>query len=287
MWMLRDVCKMVGVTRRTLQEYDKIGLLHPTTKTEAGYWLYDETAVRRLYFIQSLVEIGYKRKAVKVILEDPTWDFKSDSEYIISALEEKRRYIDGMINYVKLLKFTASLPDRFAKIIDNFTDITEILNGKSFTDNLNEAVKQLSGYTTHDMTEAELILVFCADLMAIGSLSDKPIDDPDVIEYVKPACEYLMNMFLWDIISDIAKEGTKTTSAEIAKRFSEVVTPIFSEPKVIEKLEPICGENTLIYINKAINEYFSSLTEYDYMTVLKDVIGEKVKRIVEKNKDKE
>lgn len=34
---LSEVCKIVGVTRRTLQEYDKIGLLKPTSKTESGY----------------------------------------------------------------------------------------------------------------------------------------------------------------------------------------------------------------------------------------------------------
>lgn len=43
---LSEVCKIVGVTRRTLQEYDKIYLLHPSAKTEAGYWLYDEVRYR-------------------------------------------------------------------------------------------------------------------------------------------------------------------------------------------------------------------------------------------------
>ena len=31
---LSEVCKIVGVTRRTLQEYDKVGLLHRSGKTE-------------------------------------------------------------------------------------------------------------------------------------------------------------------------------------------------------------------------------------------------------------
>ena len=29
---LSEVCKLVGVTRRTLQEYDKVELLKPTSK---------------------------------------------------------------------------------------------------------------------------------------------------------------------------------------------------------------------------------------------------------------
>ena len=55
---LSEVCKIVGVTRRTLQEYDKIGLLKPTSKTESGYWLYDDTAIQTLILIQIFVEGG-------------------------------------------------------------------------------------------------------------------------------------------------------------------------------------------------------------------------------------
>ena len=62
---LSEVCKIVGVTRRTLQEYDKIGLLKPTSKTESGYWLYDDRAIQALFAIQVFVECGYKRKAIK------------------------------------------------------------------------------------------------------------------------------------------------------------------------------------------------------------------------------
>lgn len=65
---LSEVCKIIGVTRRTLQEYNTIGLLHPSDKTEAGYWLYDENAIQKLMLIQIFVQCGYKRKKIKDIL---------------------------------------------------------------------------------------------------------------------------------------------------------------------------------------------------------------------------
>ena len=40
-----EVSTMTGVSIRTLQYYDKIGLLHPSQYTEAGYRLYDDTAL--------------------------------------------------------------------------------------------------------------------------------------------------------------------------------------------------------------------------------------------------
>jgi DNA-binding transcriptional MerR regulator len=107
---LSEVCKIVGVTRRTLQEYDKVGLLHPSDKTEAGYWLYDENAIKQLIAIQVFIECGYERKKIKSILEMPSLDLLSEFDKLITALEEKRKRIDGMINTVKTLQITAKLP---------------------------------------------------------------------------------------------------------------------------------------------------------------------------------
>ena len=45
---VNEVSKLTGVSRRTLQYYDKIGLLRPTEYTESGYRLYDDAALERL-----------------------------------------------------------------------------------------------------------------------------------------------------------------------------------------------------------------------------------------------
>ena len=42
MMTVNEVSKLTGVSIRTLQYYDKIGLLHPAKYTEAGYRLYDD-----------------------------------------------------------------------------------------------------------------------------------------------------------------------------------------------------------------------------------------------------
>ena len=39
---IHEVSKLAGVSVRTLHHYDAIGLLPPTTLTEAGYRLYDD-----------------------------------------------------------------------------------------------------------------------------------------------------------------------------------------------------------------------------------------------------
>lgn len=47
MMTVNDVSKMTGVSIRTLQYYDNIGLLKPSGRTDTGYRLYDDTALER------------------------------------------------------------------------------------------------------------------------------------------------------------------------------------------------------------------------------------------------
>ena len=42
---VNEVSKLTGVSIRTLQYYDQIGLLKPAEYTESGYRLYDDAAL--------------------------------------------------------------------------------------------------------------------------------------------------------------------------------------------------------------------------------------------------
>ena len=61
MMTVNEVGKLTGVRVRTLQYYDKIGLLHPTEYTQAGYRLYDDTALEKLQQILLFRELGFSR----------------------------------------------------------------------------------------------------------------------------------------------------------------------------------------------------------------------------------
>ena len=45
MMTVNEVSKLTGVSIRTLQYYDTIGLLKPIEYTESGYRLYDDTSL--------------------------------------------------------------------------------------------------------------------------------------------------------------------------------------------------------------------------------------------------
>ena len=65
---LREVCDMVGVTRRTVQCYEQAGLVASTGRNKYGYLLYDEEAVKRIRNIKMYQHFGFALKDIKVLL---------------------------------------------------------------------------------------------------------------------------------------------------------------------------------------------------------------------------
>ena len=62
MMTVNEVSKLTGVSIRTLQYYDTIGLLKPIEYTESGYRLYDDTSLERLQQILLFKELEFPLK---------------------------------------------------------------------------------------------------------------------------------------------------------------------------------------------------------------------------------
>ncbi len=59
---ISQVAELTGISTRTLQYYDEIGLLKPSELTESGYRLYDDEALQKLQQILFFKELGFKLK---------------------------------------------------------------------------------------------------------------------------------------------------------------------------------------------------------------------------------
>ena len=68
---ISQVAKLTGVSIRTLQYYDEIGLLKPSELTAAGYRMYDDNTLQILQQILFFKELGFPLKEIKEILEKP------------------------------------------------------------------------------------------------------------------------------------------------------------------------------------------------------------------------
>lgn len=106
MMTVHEVSKLAGVSIRTLQYYDKIGLLHPTGYTDAGYRLYDDTNLERLQHILLFRELEFPLKDIRAILNSPDFDRSRALEQQIELLKLKKEHLDNLINFalgIKLL----------------------------------------------------------------------------------------------------------------------------------------------------------------------------------------
>ena len=98
---VNEVSKLTGVSIRTLHYYDEIGLLHPTEVTEAGYRLYDDTALERLQHIMLFRELEFPLKEIKEIVDNPNFDRSKALEQQIKLLTLKKEHIENLIIYAR------------------------------------------------------------------------------------------------------------------------------------------------------------------------------------------
>lgn len=102
---VNEVSKLTGVSIRTLQYYDNIGLLKPSAYTESGYRLYDDTALERLQQILLFKELEFPLKEIKAIIDAPDFDRNKALEQQIELLTMKKEHLENLINFACEIKW--------------------------------------------------------------------------------------------------------------------------------------------------------------------------------------
>ena len=101
---VHEVSKLTGISIRTLQYYDKIGLFSPAEYTEAGYRLYDDESLSRLQMILLFRELEFTLKDIKGIIDNPDFDRNKALEQQIKLLEMKKEHMENLILLARGLK---------------------------------------------------------------------------------------------------------------------------------------------------------------------------------------
>lgn len=191
---LSEVTKLVGVSRKALQEYDKMDLVHPTTTTEGGYWLYDEDAVGRISTIQLFSMVGYTRKEIKEFIDTVTgFDHMEERQAryrdAIERLKKERTRLDGLISMAETM---AALSNPQSK--DTLKELYDYKKGGTFSEaptmeNLQHSVDFLSGLEEPQREQMnQLIPVmqgYIVKLMALSCYQEEDPASPSVLEKVE------------------------------------------------------------------------------------------------------
>lgn len=135
MMTVKQLAQKCGVSVRTLHHYDAIGLLKPAKTTEAGYRLYDEATLERLYLILLFRELGFRLQDIRGILDAPDFDRNRVLEQQIALLERKQRHLEYVTDLARGIKQMGVKQLEFEKFdvnkIDDYAEQAKTLYGKT------------------------------------------------------------------------------------------------------------------------------------------------------------
>ena len=97
MMTVKEIAELTGISARTLHYYDEIGLFVPTSKSEAGYRLYDDKALETLQQILFFREFDIPLKEIKAVMENPDLDRNQILQMQRKMLMVKKGRIERLI----------------------------------------------------------------------------------------------------------------------------------------------------------------------------------------------
>ena len=132
---VNEVSRQTGISVRALHHYDAIGLLKPTKVTDAGYRLYADDAVEKLYMILIFRELGLSLKEIAEILHAPDYDRNRCLEKQIKLMQER---VGKLQNRIALAKGMLVLGVKYMdfegfdpKQLDEYSTQAKALYGKT------------------------------------------------------------------------------------------------------------------------------------------------------------
>ena len=132
---VKEVSRITGVSVRTLHHYDAIGLLKPTAVTEAGYRLYDDEALERLYMILVFRELGLSLKQIADILDGGDYDRNHCLQAQIELMQDKITRLQNRIALAKGIQMIGVKYMDFDKFdhrkLDEYSEQAKALYGKT------------------------------------------------------------------------------------------------------------------------------------------------------------
>ena len=115
---------LAGVSVRTLHHYHHIGLLKPSSRTEAGYRLYAEADLLRLQQILFFRELDVPLDEIRRILERPGFDQ-------VQALEQHRRMLQERAG--RLARLLQTIDKTIQMLTEDTVELTDAELYEGFT----------------------------------------------------------------------------------------------------------------------------------------------------------
>ena len=244
MMTVHEVSKLSGVSIRTLQYYDNIGLLKPSAYTEAGYRLYDNASLERLQVILLFRELEFPLKDIQKIVENPDFDKEKALEQQIELLTLKKEHIDALIKLARDTK--KSLHKTGDTMIMDFTAFD-----KKKIDEYTRRAKESWGHTSaYKEYEAKSKNKSTEDMVKISNDMMKIFTELGAMKHLAPESPEVQSLIkrLQDFITDHYCNCTKEILLSLGKAYS-------AGGEMTENIDKAGGTGTGDFADKAIQVY--------------------------------
>ena len=270
MQTISQVAELTGISTRTLQYYDEIGLLKPSELTESGYRLYDDEALQKLQQILFFKELGFKLKEIKEILQKPDFDrikaFKRQKELLLL----KRNRTDRLIQLLsRLEKGEHCMSFKEFDLSDYITALEDFKNNST-----DDVIKHWGSIENFDMfiqkikdDEAELAKLAIQQFGSIEKYTEamkhnlehfSELMDTQLTEEVKEIgkqSDILYGRLTADLSEDVSSSKIQSIVQEIWSFIQENSTNVSIS----------CSKSHMnMLINAYSNDYIKSMTDSKY-----------------------
>lgn len=118
-----ELAAATGLTVRTLHYYEEIGLLVPSSRSEAGHRLYADADVERLYRVCLLRRLGLPLAEIGRALDDPAWDLRAAMASHLGDLD-RRLEAEGRLR-ARLASLIGSVGAGEGPLTDDLLEVLE------------------------------------------------------------------------------------------------------------------------------------------------------------------
>ena len=236
MMTVHEVSKLTGVSIRTLQYYDKIGLLKPTGYTQSGYRLYDDTALETLQQILLFRELEFPLKEIKTIISSANFDREKALEQQITLLTMKKEHLENLISLAREIQYKGEQTMDFSAFdtskIEEYTRRAKEQWGN--TAEYKESEEKAKGRTKEE--EKDMMVQFMQIFTEFGAMKDQAPDGAEVQSQVKKLQDYITKHFY-------------QCSDEVLSGLGQMYA---ADGEFKENIDRAGGEGTAIFVSDAI-----------------------------------
>ena len=236
---VKDVSKLTGVSVRTLHYYDAIGLLTPTKVTDAGYRMYDDTALSRLQSILLFRELQFPLKEIKEFLDSPDFNQEETIAQQIKLLELQYKHIGELISFAREIKTKGVKAMNFEVFDTNEIEQykAEVKSKWGNSKAYQEYEQRVVSHSEHN--DSKFVNEIMSLFTDLGAMKQLPPTDKAVQEKIAALQAYI-------------NENFYTCSNDILKELGEMYV---CDDRFKKNIDRFGGEGTAKFVREAILVY--------------------------------